>query len=68
LSVASAEEETLPAGQAIGSTSSPNPRNYTYEKQVLGPHNITGQITATTDSLWALTITAIFGKAEMSDV
>jgi hypothetical protein len=68
LSVESAEREVLPAQQAIGSTAAPNPRNYTYEKQVLGPHNITGQITATTDSLWALTITAIFGKAELSDV
>jgi hypothetical protein len=68
LSVASTEQEVLPAQQVIGSTSAPIPRNYTYEKQVMGPHNITGQITATTDTVWPLTITAIFGKAELSDV
>jgi hypothetical protein len=68
LSVESAEREVLPAQQTIGSTAPPNPRNYTYEKQVMGPHNITGQITAATDTVWPLTITAIFGKADLDDV
>jgi len=71
LSVASTEGTFLPTYQPAqydNEEDPPVPRNRTYEQQVLGAHDTEGQITVSTSNIWGLTITAIYGKAELSDV
>ena len=71
LSVASTGGTFLPVylpAQYDNEEDPPVPRNRTYEQQVLGAHDTEGQITVSTSNIWGLTITAIYGKAELSDV
>ena len=70
LSVESTGGTFIPTGaEQYNSTEAPPvARNRVYEQQVLGAHDTEGQITVRTSNIWGLTITAIYGKAELSDV
>ena len=70
LSVASTGGTFIPTGaeQYNSAEAPPVARNRIYEQQVLGAHDTEGQITVSTSNIWGLTITAIYGKAELNDV
>lgn len=67
LSVKDFEDEHLPS-QMAAAPAAPIPKNFLHEIQVMGPHNVTGQVTVTQDNIWPMTIAAIYGKLEIADV